>query len=313
MNNFIVNKSHWQAFISEKTELELLVISFMLKLNSKYHEIFPSQANIAMWVGCSRKTINKILAKFDQEKLIEKIYRHRKSCIYKLSTKFNLISEFPEARKKLPALVNYGFKLILDFFNGPGLKLLVPKVTPYKEENNSNYSSSVSESKESYSLGGQIDKILNKTIKKEEKRMESKSSLKISSTMKEIRHALNLTLWGQIRLIIYAEQALQETLQKYKEGISAKDHFLWFETYCHGISIKNNMPIQLELYETMKKRYKMPDNANWVNSSKIYQKTETYSPKNASIIPSERASSIISKYEKADSFWGQFIPEDMRK
>ncbi len=306
MNNYIIRKAHWQAFFSEISQIELLVVNFMLKLNSKYDKIFPSQANIAMWTGCSRKTINKILKKLHDLKWIEKIYRHRKSCIYKISTRFNTFADLPEARKILPGLVNYYYKLILGYFNGPGKRLLELKVTPYKEENKYSNSNSVSVSKEPYSLGGEIDKILNKNIKKEEKSMAYEENFPMTPILREITNKIGLTKWGQIRLTIYAEAALQATLDKYEQGIYNKDIFLWFETHCHGISIKNNYPINLELYDTMKKRYRMPDDAKWIKSKNTYQNQETFLTKNASIIPSERNNSIVGKYKEINPLFADF-------
>jgi len=315
MNNYIVRKSLWQAFFQDKSQFAVLVVNFLLKLNSKYDKIFPSQANIAMWIGCSRKTVNLILKELNEQGWIKKIQRKtRQTCIYIISPKFNALADFPEARKKLPGLVNYWYKLTLGYFmHGPGKQVLEPNVTPCLEENSFITSTSVSESKESYSLGGILNNMFEKPNKKEEVRMEKVSSLKIPAVLREINDKIGLTLWGQIRLIIYAEEALRATLDKFKPCILPEDSFLWFETYCHGVSIKNNLPINLELYDTMKKRYNMPDNAKWVRVQKSYQKDDTFYPENASINPSNRTNSIIGKYKEPDSFWGQFIPEDKRK
>ena len=170
MNNYISKKTLSQAFFEDKSQLALLIADFLLKLKSKYKHIFPSQGNIALWVGCSRKTVNEILDLFDQEGWFKKVRRGtRQTCIYIVSTKFNLIADFPEARKKLPGLVNYYYSLIMEFFSGFGKSLVKPfsekkssKVTPYIEENSIITSSSVSVSKGSHSLSVSIDKLFNK-------------------------------------------------------------------------------------------------------------------------------------------------------
>lgn len=313
MNNYITKKSFTQAFFSKYSGFSVLAVNSLLKLNSKYDKIFPSQANIALWIGCSRKTVNVILKQLHDDKWIEKIYRHRQPCIYKISTKFNIIADFPEARKKLPGLINYYYKLILSYFNGPGKQLLEPNVTPYKEENRFIINSSVSVSRIGSLLKGIQNRFINKLLKKEEEAMEHDSTFTVSPILREITNAINLTKWGQIRLTIYSEFALEETFQKYKQGISVKDVYLWFETYCHGVSIKNNLPIHLELYDTMKKRYNMPTNAKWVRTQISYQKDDTFSSENATIISSNSTNSIVGKYKEPNAMFAEFIPVDLRK
>ena len=308
MNNYIVRKSLWQAFFQDKSQFAVLVVNFLLKLNSKYDKIFPSQANIAMWIGCSRKTVNLILKELNEQGWIKKIQRKtRQTCIYIISPKFNALADFPEARKKLPGLVNYWYKLTLGYFmHGPGQQVLEPNVTPYKEENRYITNSSVSVSKTESLLEDLKNRFINKSPKKEEEDMESVSTFSVSPTLREITNRIGLTKWGQIRLTIYADEALQATLDKFQPCILPEDNFLWFETYCHGVSIKNNLPIHLELYDTMKKRYNMPENAKWVCAQKSYQKDDTFYPENANIIPSDRTNSIIGKYKEVHHDWAQF-------
>lgn len=301
MNNYIARKSLAQAFFQDKSQFSVLVVNFLLKLNSKYDKIFPSQANIAMWIGCSRKTVNLILKELDEQGWVKKIQRKtRQTCIYVISTKFNLLADFPEARKKLPGLVNYWYKLTLGYFmNGPGKKLVEPKVTPYKEENSTYKYTSVSVSKMNSLLGDLKNRFINKSLKKEEERMESSPTFNVSPLLRDITNRIGLTKWGQIRLTIYSDQALEETLRNYKPCILPEDNFVWFETYCHGVSIRNNLPIHLELYDTMKKRYNMPSNAKWVREQKSYQKDDTLSSDSATIVP-------LKKHKEVHPMFAQF-------
>lgn len=336
VNNYIVKKAYWQAFFYDNTQFSLQIVNFLLKLNSKYDKIFPSQGNIAAWIGCSRKTVNKHLKHLHDLGWVKKVYRkHRETCMYVLSTKFGVMATLPEARKKLPGLINHYYKLIMTFFSDsknafvePFLSSQKQKVTPYIEENKYISSTSVYLSKRDNRIGSLVQDLQNrftyKSLKKEEVAMQEGVKIDISPALREVTTLLGLSRHGQIRLKIYDEHALQETLNAFKQGVLTKDPYVWFETYCHGVCIKKGLPIKLELYELMMKRYNISPKSSLLyktkENSNTYVKAETKCTGNGTINPSVFATSksnttisVVGKYKEPDHFWGQFIPEDKRK
>ena len=170
MNNYNIEKALLQALFEERSNTRsrftLPIVNLLIKLFSKYDKIYPSQGNIAEWIGCSRQTVNEVLSYLHEVGLIKKIYRHRHSCLYVLSTKFNLIASNSLARSILPALKDLYFKLIAQWAKGSCTAAFTPYPTPYKEEEDILVVKSTFVSKMCSKISSLVSETTNKFLKK---------------------------------------------------------------------------------------------------------------------------------------------------
>lgn len=72
----------------------LSVLNYLFHLEQKFKYVSPSQARIARMAGVTREHANRILRQLVDLKIIHSQYRHRKTCVYKLSAVFENVELF---------------------------------------------------------------------------------------------------------------------------------------------------------------------------------------------------------------------------
>ncbi|MBW1678410.1 MAG: hypothetical protein JRJ79_17920 [Deltaproteobacteria bacterium] len=81
------------------------VFSFLFKERLKYDVVCHTQATIAEKVGCSVKTVERALMKWERLGFISNNYRHKKSSVYEIASIFFCREYFYKLRKLLPVLL----------------------------------------------------------------------------------------------------------------------------------------------------------------------------------------------------------------
>lgn len=293
MHKYTVKKDELQAKINGLTKLQLEIFNFFIRHSTKYKLITVSQLSIATYFNCSREYVNKIVKRLKGLKLIRVRYRHRTTCIYEIQESLRLLIHDKWVRTLLPAFKNFMFYIESMFYTLFGKKQLEQKFTPYKNKSYINLSSD-SNSTIARTTKGRFacdellsrmtshlerEKFINKYLK-EEKREEKTLQIgeqvmsdlakpHITPLMRQITSRLQLSKWGQIRLLIYDERSLKYAYDLSLHKPINKSILDWFSDTASRYSITNNIPIQHELYATMQKRFGMPQNPNWFTAPKF--------------------------------------------
>jgi biotin operon repressor len=283
MNNNISKNQLQQALFQirsqhlfKKDQYKLQIVNFLLEFFSKNGPIFPSQQLIASRIGVCRETVNLFIKELVSIGIIiKKIYRHRLTCIYILNPAFVDLAQCSYIRSILPALKKVYYNSIYQVFKltqkNPFMKRFP---TPIKEEELYLYKSSntmvVRVAKIGSSNTSDSDyKLKNKFLKKkrelnpanEEKVMES--APKISELLQRITKELNLTKWGQLKLLVIPEVALGHAFDAYLRRKVCKNPYFWLmknaQDYCNAKGIR----IDWSLWFTFKRAYNIPQNPRW--------------------------------------------------
>lgn len=77
-----------QAITKIKSKRLLAMLNYLLYLQHKYPEVFPSQEDIALYAKVSRETVNRAMKLFVSLGILEKDYRYHTSCIYRMNSLF---------------------------------------------------------------------------------------------------------------------------------------------------------------------------------------------------------------------------------
>jgi len=78
-----------QTFFKGLTEAQRAVLNYLLVWSNSYRNMYFSQSTIARDLGYSRGFVNRTLYIFEQSGLIASNYRHKTSCLYKVSSWFD--------------------------------------------------------------------------------------------------------------------------------------------------------------------------------------------------------------------------------
>ena len=89
---------------SNFSKIDILITGFIITARYNYKDIHHSQSTIARKVGCSREHVNRILRKLKKLGLVNYIYRHMTSCLYRLSSFFDQRETRQQLRKYFPIL-----------------------------------------------------------------------------------------------------------------------------------------------------------------------------------------------------------------
>ena len=114
-----------------------------------------------------------------------------------------------------------------------------------------------------------------------------RSQPKLSSIVITVSKELNLTLAGQLKLLVLPDRALEETFKEYKRRSYLPQPFFWFLHYAKQWCTDHNVQVDYSLWNTLKKQYNIPDKPEWVKkpqapklmTHKIFQNTFTDEPK----------------------------------
>ncbi len=131
-----------------------------------------------------------------------------------------------------------------------------------------------------------------KKLKKDGVVMERAKPI-LSDVAKKISKALNLTLAGQLKLLVLPEKALIATWVEYQRRNNLSNPFFWFLTYAKGWCIQQNIHVDYSMWSILKKQYNIPDKPEWVAKEPI--KLSSYPTSDWPVVDSDKEASIVDQ------------------
>lgn len=309
MNNNILKNQFLQALSSRKCGSWLQQLNFILYKSTQHQEVFISQRVLGSIGGVRREASNRIMGELHQAGLIEKIYREWTSCIYKINPLFYVLAD--QLKDKFPALKIVCRKRLLSAFVCASFANRTPILEEEDYYNNHCTTIAKIDHQKWY-----IDPNIN--IEEEKEPPKGRSSMEtskptINALIKRISSALNLTEYGELKLLVLPNSVLQATFEEY---LRCKDHpkvthnpFLWFLKYAKEYTTQHNISCDWSMWYTIKKVYNVPDNPVWFHPKKLNTITPYHAPeiindreKDAQIIQNALQNDQIK-----DSFYAQML------
>jgi len=102
-------------FFSTFSAIELDILNRLIKYQKTCKAVFPSQVSLARDVGCSRAHVNRFIKKLTQWGILYKKQRWNTSCLYMVSSFFDLSESKQKLKKLLPALWALPLVLLASF------------------------------------------------------------------------------------------------------------------------------------------------------------------------------------------------------
>jgi len=96
---------------SALTNTETAVVNHLFKLSAKYPDVFVSQANLASWLGITRRQVNRVISKLASLGIITKIYREYNTSLYRIPDFFKQDSIKKLLKKIIPNIVDLAFSI----------------------------------------------------------------------------------------------------------------------------------------------------------------------------------------------------------
>lgn len=242
MNTIAQKNTFLQVLSSIKCHKHIKLLNFLLYLDQKYKTVCISQCALAAHIEVHRQHVNALLKRFSELGLIEKIYRHRKTSIYKMSSLFKIFST--KIYQTFWSLRGVAIKALQKLWRQDRTPRLVSL----------------------YKYPVDIVNLHEKEGRPKRKRMEK---LEISETLREVTKTLNLTKWGQIKLICFPDEVLRHGLDNYKKfARNSPKPFEWFFMHCKTHCEGNEIPISWQDYYDLVDVYHMPKNAPMIRKEK---------------------------------------------
>lgn len=213
---------------------------------SGYKELFISQGLLAKMCGMTRRYCNKTLKFFVEMEILEKIYRHRHSCIYRL----NALIFTEDIRPMLSTF----FKALLIAPIFLSISLLS--------------SSLFSPINTTVLLG-------NKTVIKGGVKMEANP---IPDYVRGIQ-CLKLARGGQIKLSGMPKEAIEYAEKSMQYSKNIKKPFEWFFKMCKDYCDREKLEINWYYVDALKAKYDIKDDARMILSQDIPPQRDGYKEK----------------------------------
>jgi hypothetical protein len=193
--------------ISNITGLNLDVFLALLEYDLIYKIVYPSQTTLARQVKCSRQKANEVIGFLKLNGCIIAKYRHRASCIYKISGYFYTKDVWHELVALFPHLRKYTAKVLLENKATQFLQKLTgsSKVTPLNTRDNFNTNNACAR--------------------------EEKLARIVDPTIQRIV-PFKLTPSQLIKYAAFPIQCLQEGVDKLKPRKFIRDPFRWLFKVC---------------------------------------------------------------------------------
>jgi len=299
----VSNKNNFISIVSScnKTEKELL--NYLISKQLRYNVVTFGQDQMAKALKKCRMTIHRTCLSLKKKGLISyQTMAERKvkrlgfmwtSNSYRVNQNFFIF--FEDLKKQFYALKAYSYQLIND--------KITKNVTPYINKVFINLSNSL------IVKGVENTKrLFTKSYQAFNKKMESDmetAPIKLSDTAREITKYLNLSLFGQIRLLVYPEKALAYVFADIKKKSHIKQPFYFLlsqlDKYCHH----EKLHIDWDLLPLLKRKYNMPDKPDYFNTKPVAKITQN-------VVQKVIISPLVGKFTKPHPSFAQFIPEDLR-
>lgn len=248
-------RSEWQrdpvAFFSQWQHKGLArVVNYLAGLGNNFEKIYPTQSRIGDRADITRVHTNRLIQRLEQEGILQKHYRYRKSCVYTLHPLFDYVP----FRRKLQELMPSFWYLPLSLM----FALYAPKTPSVRDYvTQISYQSYVYKSLKADSLDrGWLctdtratkppnrKKSYNLYWDFPERRQMSTEAVErlFSKQLRRAADALHLTTAGMIWLSSYPEDVLAEAIDKYEAtNVVIHKPYQWFDRLCKNFCQERNI------------------------------------------------------------------------
>lgn len=255
--------------IEQLTEVERAVFDAILLLSKEYKSLYTSQKFIADKVGITREHCNRTLRKLKAIGLINSEYRHRNTCIYKVSPMV-----FIDGMKHI--LMKY-FKVLRSFVVFLPISLLFSgSITPVNT--------------------GLI--CINNTVIKGGMKMQEENPIPVA--VREIK-SLKLSRAGQIKLSGMPAAAIEHVEKQMQYAKNIRDPFSWFFKLCMDYCVREELSIDWAYVDVLKAKYAIKDDARTLLSQDIHRQRDGLKEKKEYVFKTPSDRPIITKQERDSS------------
>lgn len=223
-------------FQTEFSYFQLALLNQMVSLCSRYRIVYISQERLAQYLGCTRETVNRLLAKISELGLLRVINRGvKRTCLYQLPT---MLFDF-YVRKKLSKVIK-SFDILPYFWLFSKQVMDQSFIENVTQVNYKNYiinlSSPISISNNIYNVSNHLNLEINRTInvvssKKEVRKMSNKKVELLS----ELKNLLMLDDFNMTTIEDFEFDVLLEAKKRLTKIIavrSVRDKASYFVCIC---------------------------------------------------------------------------------
>lgn len=274
--NYITSPENFlQAISLLKTPSSKLILDFLLFLNSKYDLVDVSQEALGKYAGITREHCNRLIKELCLQGLLKKKKRYNDTSLYEINPLFYHLKD--KIKHIFRSLNLFSLKLlksiqkeyitsyILNIYS-----LSLRASASYTE--NITIRQNINEEKEGNSKLVENQEIC---VEKKEagagafgKRVNKMESVVISPVLRKITNDLHLTKWGQLKLLVFENDILEQVhaILLTKTGIN--NPFAWFFGMAKKLSEERKKDINWDIYYRFKEQYQMPENPNYTFTKK---------------------------------------------
>jgi hypothetical protein len=237
-------RQNYNEYFRGLTKIQQDILNKFIFLGMRCKEVYISQGTVAQELGISREYVNRVIGRFEKDGLIARCYRHKETCLYKISQFFL----DPWVRKDL---VKYFSALVFIplIFLFPFLEAMSP---------NSTYEALFAKITEVKSLYLNTRYLVKGSVLTLERRREMSDRLLLFDQLPK----LPLTTHGKIMLSIYPFEVV---LQGYhallkKNRVTSPFGFMrkYCEDYCSVNAIELDLALKYQLFEQHPEAKKEP-------------------------------------------------------
>ena len=245
MSNISLNTVKSQQLLNISKKFQIEIIDLLIRWANRFEKVFVSQTAMAKIVGCRRETVNRHLSFLERQGFIQKDRREWDTSIYRLSSIFVECAHV--LRRKFRSL-----KFVWNLSDLASI-FTAQKPAPRAPIQKMSHLDRI------YIYKYPVDSIC--TIERVRFRRErTMERVEISRTLKKVTEKLNLTKWGQIKLIQFPDGALEYALQAYNKTTTFNGFFMKALDWCKENNTEPDWTYHYELSE----KYKMPKDAKFI-------------------------------------------------
>lgn len=284
-------------FFRKLAPAKLKILNTLLFFAAKYKQVSPSQEKLGALAGVTRVYANMVVKEFEKLGLVEKVYRHRTTCIYKASKFFTTGNTRTRLSHYLPALRYFSLILLSSMTALKNAQIEAQHLQSYSISQQT----SLSENLIPLDLGNKevllkdhVSEIVHRAkdvsgginIQKGGRVNESTRQFfgdnPLSPILDDIR-GLKLTTWGKIKLSAFPEEAIVHAAKIFEGRRGVKKPFNFFITLCSNFCIAKKITPNWGWVSDLSIAFGMPDHPPLVDTT----------PEKPRIAPSTRRQSPV--------------------
>ena len=321
-----------QLFLGIKNSTLIEIVNYLISSSNRYKIVFPSRELIAKEAGCSLRSVGNHLRTLTKIGIIKKTYRHRTSSVYKLSViLFQYINVFKDKFKSLKNIIHLSLKypkisaikrVMKRAFSQRLFTRIFKKICPPLRQRTSSLRTLVySYSRRERDSGENLLQFQGTGVKIKFRSRRRMDSIKMSHELRQVTKKLNLTKWGQIKLICFPDEALAYALYEIQKPSNKNNSFSWFFVMANRYCIDQDIDPDWPLYYKLSEKHKMPENPNFVgnNPKPDYISVKGLESKSTHIYFIKARTDRLARtkddkgYKQRVSYFQQFKPEFLKE